>query len=116
MKRVANNKAREVIEKLEEFQGSNMFGKWVGIGNGRTEMFADKLYAVYSYGSHFPMYIYDAKEQKWLGNSDKYSRSTTRQQSHARPSSIYAWYNTDEMKEVIYHGGLVESVMARART
>jgi len=113
MKRVANNKAREYVEKLEEFQGSNMQGKWLGLGNDRTEPY--KLYVVYSYGSHFPMYIYDAKEQKWLGNSDKYSRSTTRQQSHARPSSIYAWYNTDDMKEVIYHNGLVESVMARAR-
>jgi hypothetical protein len=114
MKRIANNKAREYVEKLEEFQGSNMLGKWLGLGNGRTE--TDKLYVVYSYGSHFPMYIYDPKEQKWLGNSDKYSRSTTRQQSHTRPSSIYAWYNTDDMKDVIYHGGLVESVIARART
>ena len=113
MKRVANNKAYEYIEKLEEFQGSNMQGRWLGIGNGRE--FEHQVYVVYSYGSHFPMYIYDAKEQKWLGNYDKYSRSTTRQQSQARPSSVYAWYNTDEMKEVIYHGGLVESVMARAR-
>ena len=115
MKRIANNKAREVIDKLEEFQGSNMLGKWLGIGNVRAEK--DKLYVVYSYGSHFPMYIYDAKEQKWLGNSDKYSRSTTRQQSHARPSSgIDVWYNTDDMKEVIYHGGLVGAVIARAST
>jgi hypothetical protein len=113
MKRVANNKAYEYIEKLEEFQGSNMQGRWLGIGNVRAEK--DKLYVVYSYGSHFPMYIYDAKEQKWLGNSDKYSRSTTRQQQQARPSGqIDVWYNTDDMKEVIYHGGLVESVMARA--
>jgi len=116
MKRVANNKARAYVEKLEEFQGSNMFGKWtINLGNGRTE--SDKVYVVYSYGSHFPMYVYDAKEQKWLGNSDKYSRSTTRQQSQARPSGqIDVWYNTDQLKEVIWHGGLVESVMARART
>jgi len=112
MKRIANNKARAYVEKLEEFQGSNMFGKWLKQGNGRD--YDNELYVVYSYGSHFPMYIYDTKEQKWLGNSDKYSRSTTRQQSQARPSSIYAWYNTDQLKEVIWHGGLVESVMARA--
>ena len=120
MKRIANNKAREVIDNREEFQGSNMFGKWLDKGNGRWNEFIDvtsKVYVVYSYGSHFPMYIYDAKEQKWLGNSDKYSRSTTRQQSHARPSSgIDVWYNTDDMKEVIYHGGLVGAVIARAST
>lgn len=115
MKRVANNKASEVINKLEEFQGSNMFGKLLKRTQGKDMDY--ELYVVYSYGSHFPMYIYDTKEQKWLGNSDKYSRSTTRQQSHARPSGqIDVWYNTDAMKDVIYYGGLVESVMARART
>ena len=114
MKRVANNKARDYVNGLKEFQGSNMQGKWLRVGNGRE--YEHEVYVVYSYGSHFPMYIYDAKEQKWLGNSDKYSRSTTRQQSQARPSGqIDVWYNTDDMKEVIYHGGLVESVMARAR-
>jgi hypothetical protein len=115
MKRIANNKAREVIDKLEEFQGSNMLGKWLRAGGGRE--YEHEIYVVYSYGSHFPMYIYDAKEQKWLGNSDKYSRSTTRQQQQARPSGqIDVWYNTDDMKDVIYYGGLVESVIARART
>jgi hypothetical protein len=53
--RVSNNKARDYVNGFKEFQGSNMFGKWLDVGNGRTE--TNLLYAVYSYGSHFPMYI-----------------------------------------------------------
>ena len=57
--RVSNNKAIEYVEKLEEFDGSNTMGRWVGDEN---------LYVVYSYGSHFPMYIYDKEQGKWIGN------------------------------------------------
>ena len=112
--RVSNNKARQYVEKLEEFQGSNMFGKWLDVGNGRTE--TNLLYAVYSYGSHFPMYVWVSGEKKWIGNKDKYSQSTTRHQSQGRPSGeIHVWYNTDDMKEVIYHGGLVALTINKAR-
>jgi hypothetical protein len=112
--RVSNSKARQYVEKLEEFQGSNMFGKWLDVGNGRTE--TNLLYVVYSYGSHFPIYVWDSTEKKWIGNKDKYSRSTTRHQSQGRPSSVGIWYDTDELKEVIWHGGLIGSIIERART
>jgi len=113
--RVSNSKARQYVEKLEEFQGSNTFGKWLDIGNGRTE--SNLLYAVYSYGSHFPMYIWDSTEKKWLGNKDKYSRSTTRHQSQGRPSGeIHVWLNTDEVKDVVWHGGLVGHIINKATT
>ena len=104
--RVSNNKARDYVNGFKEFQGSNMQGRWLGLGNGRE--YPHDVYVVFSYGSHFPMYIYDAREQKWIGNKDKYSRSTTRHQSQGRPSGeIHVWYNTDDMKEVIWHGGIV---------
>ena len=112
--RVSNSKARDYVNGFKEFQGSNTFGKWIPQGGGRVN---DKqVYAVYSYGSHFPMYVWDSTEKKWIGNKDKYSQSTTRHQSLLRPSSVGMWYNTDELKEVIYHGGLVGSIIERART
>jgi len=111
--RVSNNKAIDMVDSLEEFQGSNTMGKWLDVGNGRTE--TNLLYVVYSYGSHFPMYVWDSTEKKWLGNKDKYSRSTTRHQSQLRPSEVSIWYNTDELKEVIYHGGLVGHTINKAQ-
>ena len=113
--RVSNNKARDYVNGFKEFQGSNMFAKWLDVGNGRTE--TNLLYVVYSYGSHFPMYVWDSTEKKWIGNKDKYSRSTTRHQSQGRPSGeIHVWYNTDDMKEVIWQGGLVGHIINKATT
>ena len=112
--RVSNNKARQYVNSLDEFQGSNTTGKWLNVANGRDG--TNFLYVVYSYGSHFPMYIYDKVQGKWLGNKDKYSQSTTRHQSLLRPSNgVEVWYNTDDMKEVIYHGGLVEHTISKAQ-
>ena len=104
--RVSNNKAIEYVEKLEEFDGSNTMGRWVGDEN---------LYVVYSYGSHFPMYIYDKEQGKWIGNKDKYSRSTTRHQSQLRPSSVGLWLDTDEIKCLVWHGGLLGLTINKAQ-
>ena len=104
--RVSNNKALEYVEKLEEFDGSNTMGRWVGDEN---------LYVVYSYGSHFPMYIYDKEQGKWLGNKDKYSRSTTRHQSQLRPSSIGLWVDTEEMQSIVREQGLVGLTISKAQ-
>jgi hypothetical protein len=112
--RVSNNKARDYVNGHKEFQGSNTFGKWLEKGNGRED--ADKLYVVYSYGSHFPMYVYDKEQGKWIGNKDKYSQSTTRHQSLLRPSQgVEVWLNTDEMKDVVWHGGLVGHTINKAQ-
>ena len=97
--RVSNNKARQYVEKLEEFQGSNTFGKWHSWGEG-----ARKLFVVYSYGHHFPMYVYDQVSNMWIGNKDKFSQSTTRHQSQLRPSSIGLWVDTDDMQSVVRDG------------
>lgn len=113
--RVSNNKARDYVNGFKEFQGSNTMGKWLDKGNGRED--ADKLYVVYSYGSHFPMYVYDKEQGKWIGNKEKYSQSTTRHQSLLRPSQgVEVWLNTDEMKDVVWHGGLVGHMINKAQT
>ena len=107
--RVSNNKARDMVNSLEEFQGSNMFARWLSKAKD------NQVYVVYSYGSHFPMYIYDDKEQKWVGNKDKYSRSTTRHQSQGRPSEVDLWLNTNEMQEVINNYGIVGYLINKAQ-
>ena len=108
--RVSNNKARQYVEKLEEFDGSNTKGMWHSWDEG-----AKKLFVVYSYGHHFPMYVYDDQENKWIGNKDKYSRSTTRHQSQLRPSSVGLWLNTDEMTSVVRSRGIVGYLINKAQ-
>jgi len=36
-----------------------------------------EMYIVYSYGLHWPMYVYDDASQSWFGNSTKYNKPTT---------------------------------------
>lgn len=108
--RVSNNKARQYVEKLEEFQGSNTFGKWHSWNEGER-----KLYVVYSYGHHFPMYIYDEEQNKWVGNKDRFSQSTTRHQSQLRPSSIGLWVDTEEMQSIVREQGLVGLTISKAQ-
>ena len=47
MKRVANNNCRDLVEKRQEFDGSNLYARKIG-----------KLYIVYSYGEHYPMFLF----------------------------------------------------------
>lgn len=108
--RVSNNKARDKVNGLYEFQGSNTFAKWSSMAED------NQVYIVYSYGHHFPMYIYDAKEKKWVGNKDKYSQSTTRHQSLLRPSgNIELWLSTDDMHQVINKYGIVGYLINKAQ-
>lgn len=81
-----NNAYKYVIDKIP-FQGSNIFALWL----------SPNIYSVYSYGYHFPMYIYDAKCEKWLGNKDKYSRSTGKHQRQTLPNSVDYWFDTYTM-------------------
>ena len=64
------------------------------------------LYVVYSYGEHFPIYVYDYQSEMWFGNDDKYSPTTSRHQTMAEPEvDDIQWLNTDELNRIIYCGG-----------
>lgn len=90
MKRTSNSDCRNFVEEKVAFKANNIFSEW-----------RDGKYVVYSYGKHFPMYIY--KTGKWYENSDKYSRSTSKQQTQARPFNFDLIHKTTrEMQEIIF--------------
>ena len=75
----SNKQADTYTTNREPFKGSNTWGEWIGCSNSKG------LYIVYSYGHHFPIYVWDEELGMWFGNADKYSRSTTRHQAQLRP-------------------------------
>jgi hypothetical protein len=63
------------------------------------------LYVVYSYGEHFPIYIHDYTTHTWFGNSDKYSPTTTRHQTLARPDADHInMLTTEDLNALIDSG------------
>ena len=101
MDRVANKDCRSYVERKEEFNGSNLYARNIG-----------KIYVVYSYGKHYPMFLF--KEGDWYENTDGYSVSTRKHHSQAKPMygvkqrtdspfSIFIFnpLPTEEMKKII---------------
>ena len=97
--RIANKNAQEYVDRAEPFQGSNLFGEYDGSDEG-----SNTPYVVYSYGYHFPMFIFI--NGHWYENSDKYSRSTSKQQSQARPTMKTIKLNTDDMRKLLWNNAM----------
>ena len=104
--KTSNKDARELVNGLTDFKGSNTFAET----NAPHDTRPTWLYVVYSYGYHFPMYIAewlkdeDSSRATWYENIDKYSQSTTRQQSQTRPTAPTVKMNTEQMKQLARYG------------
>ena len=93
MKKISNRNGSEHTSVKLEFNGNNTFARWE---NG--------AYVVYSYGCHFPMFVY--RGTQWYENSDKYSISTSKQQSQSKPNARTKPLNTKQLKNLIYYKSL----------
>ena len=76
-KRISRRDARAKVQALEAFQTHNgtLFAYW---GTPDT-------YVVYSYGEHWPLFVWDKKLGKWLENTDKSSRTTSQHHGYTHP-------------------------------
>lgn len=77
MKRIANRHAHEYVSRREPFKGSNLYGERLPGGG----------YVVYSYGPHWPLYVYDGTH--WWRNEDKYGTTTSKHSGQACPRHEY---------------------------
>lgn len=88
--RIANKKASKYIRQKDVFKGNNLFSEQVKNG-----------YVVYSYGYHFPLYVYSGIDQKWYKNIAKYSKSTSKHSSQADPEEVCEELNLQQIKGLI---------------
>ena len=91
----SNKDADKYTTNREPFKGSNTWGEWIR-----------DVYAVYSYGYHFPIYVYDEQLGLWFGNKDKYSQSTAKQISQSRPSYDATILPKSELIEIMFSSSL----------
>ena len=91
MERIANRDASSYVRRRQEFKGSNLFSRQL-----------DERYVVYSYGSHWPMFIY--ADGIWYENQDKYSRTTSMQKSQAHPCTDTIKLSVEQMVSIAEKG------------
>ena len=86
--KVSNMKCRGWVQDRLCFNGSNLYGQIV----------RDK-YVVYSYGEHFPLFVYH--NGKWYENSDNYSVTTSKHRTQSHPHTDTIKLTTTELKDMI---------------
>ena len=72
---VTRQQARAKVQAREAFKTSNghLFGRWE----------TPSLYVVYSYGDHWPLFLWDGTE--WFENEDRTSITTTHHRGYTHP-------------------------------
>ena len=94
--RIANTNAKDVIRKRLSFKGNNFFGELLAKG-----------YVIYSYGRHFPLFVYSVKTKKWYGNNEKYitlrNKASTSTAKHKTQCGIYNYIgkSTIKLQEIV---------------
>ena len=96
MKKVANNAARAYVQNLTPFKGSNTFGEWVDGSRG------DSRFVVYSYGKHWPLFVW--QDGKWYENAGKYSVSTSKQHGQLHPHTDTEKHSAEDMRTIAEMG------------
>jgi len=100
---VTRREARAKVQALEEFKTSNgnLFARWEKYHPVGTP--SAWRYVVYSYGEHWPLFIWC--DGHWYGNEDKRSVTTSHHRSYAHPlQPIKAWLTCGEMKKLAHTG------------
>ena len=94
MKSIANHQARVYVQNLSEFKGSNIFGNWVTGKDNKLR------YVVFSYGKHWPMYVWCPVVNRWFSNASWYSRTTHKHHGQAHPLVDTTPLHVDDMIKV----------------
>jgi hypothetical protein len=88
---------RQYVERRVPFHTSNkqLFGYWAPSG----------VYAVFSYGQHWPLFVYEPTTSKWFANEDKYGTTTSKHYSKAHPFGVsVVMLSCNAMKQLVAQG------------
>jgi hypothetical protein len=94
----------ELARKKEQFTFNNVFSILANRGHA--------TYTIYSYGSHYPMYVYDYEACQWYGNKDKSTPTTNRHMKRFEPYSVAQWVDTETLSNISIYG-IVETSAQR---
>ena len=102
---IANYRARAYVQRKEHFDGAHIFARWqVKRSDNKMGRSKQTLYVVYSYGHHFPMFVYDADANVWVENSDRYSVTTSKHRTQLHPLCDTIKRSLDDVLMVVDNG------------
>ena len=100
------DKARELIMEHEEFKNTTKSVFSRRIVNSDHEL---KLYVVYSYGIHHPMWVYDEETEQWFGNDSSPSTTTSKHATQTKPDvDEITMLPTDALDNILDAGSYAE--------
>lgn len=67
---VTMKQASDLFRSRRPFDASSVYARRLSLG-----------YVVYSYGEHFPLFIFSSESGIWYVNADRYSATTSRHRS-----------------------------------
>jgi hypothetical protein len=70
--------ARSFVQRREPFKAANLFANWV----------TPTAYVVYSYGEHWPLFVYDQTIDAWFENKSRFSATTSHHHSKTHPLCV----------------------------
>ena len=80
-----------LIKSKKEFEAETVFA---------VDYPTTGYYVVFSYGLHWPLFIYDYKLRQWYGNSDKCSTTTSKHYSRLNPGNVLP-LSCEEMRRLV---------------
>ena len=91
--RTTNTKCRPFVQDRKAFQNSNgqLYAKWE----------TPDLYVVYSYGEHWPLFMWAGRTETWYQNEDKFSPTTSHHRTYAHPHEETELASCYNMKQII---------------
>lgn len=81
-KRINGRTARPYVKARTPFKNSNgqLYANWIGEPESNTGR-----YTVYSYGPHWPLFVYVPKVNTWFENKEKYGPTTSKHRTFTHP-------------------------------
>lgn len=97
MSKISTRSCRCRVQSCQEFQCyGSLYARWETASDGT------RLYAVYSYGEHWPLFV--NHDGTWYENSDRYSVTTSKHRSATHPHCDTIGASCDELKRFIRSG------------
>ena len=107
--RVSMGRAVQCVREKIAFRGRNVFARWEATQHGGP----CDLYVVYSYGEHWPLYVYEQMTGVWYRNTEKSSSTTSRHSTQLHPGVPCVDIERTEDMTALAVGGVVYMIEAR---